>query len=203
MPKPGSASRGDRTRRQIVQAAYRLMIRQGYAATSMRQIANRAHLALGGIYNHFGSKAEVFTAVVEERHPLFEILPILNTVQGDTVELYVRRAAHTLVAELGHHPDFLNLMLIEIVEFKAAHVSRLLGKIAPLILPIADRIRRLDGAIRPLPPLDLARAFLGMFFSYYITDVLLGEKLPRSRPPETLDHFVDIFLYGILTEENT
>lgn len=195
------ASRGGRTRRQIVDAAYRLMVRQGYAATSMRQIAARAHLALGGIYNHFASKAEVFAAIIEERHPFLEILPILNAVPGDSVELFTRNAAHTLVDELGHHPDFLNLMLIEIVEFKATHVPRLFGKFTPLILPLAQRIGQLDGNIRRLPPVDLARAFLGMFFSYHITEILIGQAMPSERPGGTLDHFVDIFLHGILVQE--
>ncbi len=198
MRAPVKGSRGSRTRRQIVDAAYRLFIRQGYAATSMRQIAARAHLALGGIYNHFGSKAEVFGAILEERHPFLEILPILNRVEGTSVEAFVHNAAHTLVAELGHHPDFLNLMLIEIVEFKSSHVPRLLARFTPLMLPLAQRISQLDGAIRPLPPLDLAQAFLGMFFSYYITGILLRRAESTQRRGETLDHFVDIFLHGII-----
>ncbi len=201
MPKHHLAAKGDRTRRQILDAAYRLMIRQGYAATSMRQIAARAHLALGGIYNHFSSKAEVFAVIVEERHPFLAILPILITVQGDSVESFVRNAAHTLVDELGHHPDFLNLMLIEIVEFKAAHLPRLFDRFIPLVTPLAERTAMLNGPVRPMPPIDLARAFVGMFFSYYITEILIGQA--RQSPPSsrTLDHFVDIFLHGILVEE--
>lgn len=193
--------RGERTRREIMDAAYRLMVRQGYAATSMRQIADRAHLALGGIYNHFASKAEVFGAIIEERHPFLEILPILKAVEGDSIQDFVRNAAHTLVAELGHHPDFLNLMLIEIVEFKAAHVPALFRRFSPMVLPVAERVGRLDGRVRPMPSLDLARAFLGMFFSYYITGVLLRQNVAPSSQADTLDHFVDIFLHGILAEE--
>ncbi len=201
MTRDHPAARGDRTRRQILDAAYRLMIRQGYAATSMRQIAARAHLALGGIYNHFSSKAEVFAVIVEERHPFLAILPILNAVQGDSVEAFVRNAAHTLVDELGHHPDFLNLMLIEIVEFKAIHVPRLFERFTPLMSPVAQRIAGLSGEIRPMPSLDLARAFLGMFFSYYITEILIDRALPARASGDTLDHFVDIFLHGILVGE--
>jgi AcrR family transcriptional regulator len=55
-------SKGEQTRHSILSAAYSLIIRQGYAATSMRQIAEKSGLALGGIYNHFSSKEEVFRA---------------------------------------------------------------------------------------------------------------------------------------------
>jgi AcrR family transcriptional regulator len=94
-------TKGERTNRAILEAAYGLFIEQGYAATSMRQIAEKSGLALGGIYNHFASKERVFAAIVEERHPFFQIVPT-----GDRLEDTCGRA-HTLVEELGHYPEFL------------------------------------------------------------------------------------------------
>ena len=190
----------ERTRQAVVDAAYSLIIEQGYAATSMRQIAERAGLALGSIYNHFASKDEVFRAIIEERHPFFQMLPLLNAVEGKTVEEFVRRAAHTLVDELGRNPDFLNLMLIEIVEFKGEHVPQVFGKIFPMVLPLAKRFAGLEGGLQHIPPPVLMRAFLGMFFSFYITEILIGPVMPVEMRVNALDHFVDIFLRGILAE---
>jgi len=199
-PAP-SASKGARTRRAVLDASYGLFVKQGFAATSMRNIAERSHLALGGIYNHFSSKEAIFRAIIEERHPFLEVIPLLNSVAGSTAETYVRNAAHTLVDQLGHHPDFLNLMLIEIVEFKARHIPRLFARVLPLVGPIAQRIAALQGRLRPIPALVLARAFLGMFFSYYITEILLGRAMPPEMSGDAIDHFVDIFLYGVLKED--
>jgi len=204
MKTPVALSKGEQTRQAILSAGYDLIVRQGYAATSMRQIAEKAGLALSGIYNHYSSKEEVFRAIVEERHPFFQMLPLLNSVKGDTVEEYVRNAAHTLVAELGRHPEFLNLMLVEIVEFKASHVPVILEKIVPRLLPVAQRLGDLEGDLRPIPPFVLARAFLGMFFSYYITEMLIGRSLPpdlRKINANAIDHFVEIFLHGVLLKE--
>ncbi|HTP01498.1 MAG TPA: TetR/AcrR family transcriptional regulator [Anaerolineales bacterium] len=204
MKTPNSLTKGEQTRQAIVSAAYDLVVRQGYAATSMRQIAGKAGLALGGIYNHFSSKEEVFLAILEERHPFFQMMPILDEVSGETVEEYVRNAAHTLVSQLGRHPDFLNLMLVEIVEFKAKHVPRLFEKLRPLLMPIAQHIGSRQGDLRPIPPFVLTRAFLGMFFSYYITDILFTRALSadlRKLNANAIDHFADIFLHGILLEE--
>ncbi len=199
-----SVSKGEQTRQAIVSAAYDLIIRQGYAATSMRQIAEKAGLALGGIYNHYSSKEEVFQAIIVEHHPFFRIIPILTTVKGDTAEEFVRNAAHTLVAELTRHPEFLNLMLVEIVEFKARHVPAVFGKFLPLMAPVLERIGRLEGDVRPIPPFVVARAFLGMFFSYYITEMLMSRALPpdlRKMNANAVDHFVEIFLHGVLEAE--
>jgi AcrR family transcriptional regulator len=196
-------TKGERTRQRILDAAYSLFIGQGYAATSMRQIADKAGLSLGSIYNHFDSKEKMFSAIVEERHPFVQMLPILNRVKGETVEAFVHNAAHTLVDQLGHHPDFLNLMLTEIVEFKGEHVPVLFSKFAPSVSPLAQRIMALDGNMRSIPPLVLVRAFLGMFFSYYITETLMARAMPPEMQRNALEHFVDIFLHGVLVKETT
>jgi AcrR family transcriptional regulator len=201
MKQAAAASKGARTRRAVLDASYKLFIKQGFAATSVRDIAEGSRLALGGIYNHFSSKEDIFRAIMEERHPFFGIIPLLTSVPGGTAESYVRNAAHTLVDQLGHHPDFLNLMLIEIVEFKARHVPLLFARLMPLIAPLAQRIASLQGTLRAIPEFVLARAFLGMFFSYYITEILLGRAMPAEMSGDAIDHFVDIFLHGILQED--
>jgi len=197
---PETISKSERTRQAILDAAYSLIIEQGYAATSMRQIAERAGLALGGIYNHFPSKADVFHTIIRERHPFLQILPLLNSVQGESIQEFVRKAAHLLIDELGQHPDFLNLMLTEIVEFKGEHVPDVFEIIFPLVLPLGERIGSLQGSVRPIPAPVLVRAFLGMFFSYYITGILLGPAMPPEMQADALDHFVDIFLHGVMAE---
>jgi hypothetical protein len=40
-----------------------------------------------------------------------------------------------------------------------------------------------------------------MFFSYYITGALLGKAMPVEMQTNALDHFVDIFLHGVLVKE--
>jgi hypothetical protein len=44
------------------------------------------------------------------------------------------------------------------------------------------------------------RAFIGLFFSYFITDRLIGTQMPPELQANAFDNFVDIFLHGILAE---
>lgn len=192
-------TKGERTRQSILDSAYTLFIEQGYAATSMRQVAERAGLALGGIYNHFASKDLIFEAIILERHPLLQVIPVLHQASGATAEEFVRSAAHNLIAELGHHPDFLHLMLIEMVEFKGTHTPQMFERVFPQVLEIAQRFQSFGPQLRKFPPPILMRAFLGLFFSYYITGLLLANSMPPEMYEGSLDRFVDIFLRGILT----
>ncbi|MGA2491019.1 MAG: helix-turn-helix domain-containing protein, partial [Anaerolineales bacterium] len=74
-------SKGKRTRQEILEAAYNLFLEQGYAATSMRQIAERSGLALREIYNHFAGKEAIFAELIIDRHPFHQILPLLQAAR--------------------------------------------------------------------------------------------------------------------------
>jgi len=190
-------SKSDRTSRAILDSAYRLFVSQGYAATSMRQIAEDAGLALGSAYNHFSSKEDIFKTIIVKRHPFFVIFPLIKAARGNTIEEFIRNAARTLVAELEHNPEFLNLLLIEMVEFKGQHAPLLFEKIWPDLLTIAGQVAVFQDELKPIPSPLLLRAFLGMFFSYFITEMLLKNLMPAAMQENALDKFVDIFLNGI------
>jgi AcrR family transcriptional regulator len=57
---------GDRSRREILDAAARFMRTNGYRATSMRDIAAAVGIKAGSIYYHFASKDEIVAAVMND-----------------------------------------------------------------------------------------------------------------------------------------
>jgi AcrR family transcriptional regulator len=197
-----SHTRGEHTRQEILQSAYQLFLKNGFHGTSMRQIAQGAGIAVGGIYNHFASKDEIFMALLADRHPIYFILPAINTAEGQDIESFIHDAAAKVVKNVKDHPDFLNLMFIELVEFDARHVPDLFQTFFPQALSFVQRFLEGRQELRPIPLPVLLRAFLGLFFSYVITDILMGDQMPIDMEKSTLDHFVDIFLHGILAEGN-
>lgn len=189
------------TRQAILNAAYTLFLERGFAATSMRQIARRAGLALGGIYNHFSSKEAIFSEILSLHHPYRYILPVLLHAPCETPEQFVRCAAKTLIEELNRRPDFFKLMFIEIVEFGGKNIPAILQSILPEVEILLRRLeQQSQSLLRPLPPVVLLRAFLGLFFSYYVTGLLLANTPFHAAQPDALDSFVEIFLHGILAE---
>jgi len=60
---PGSD--GSRARTALLDAATDLFAAQGYAGTTTRQISDAAGMQAGNLRHHFGTKADLFTAVVE------------------------------------------------------------------------------------------------------------------------------------------
>jgi AcrR family transcriptional regulator len=194
-------SKGERTRQGIMEAAYELFLSQGYAATSMRQIAERAGLALGGIYNHFTNKEAIFSELILDRHPYRQILPIMLSTPADNPETFVRSAAQTMVSELGKRPDFIKLMMIELVEFNGRNMPKIIERVLPQVLPLIQKFGEQKGLLRKMPPFVFFRAFLGLFFSYYITELLIAGTPAALTQGNALDHFVEIFLHGVVADK--
>lgn len=196
-----SLSRGEQTQIQIRRTAHDLFIQQGYHGTSMRQIAAEAGIALGGVYNHFNSKEEIFESVFQEYHPYHQVIPLLLNTTGNTIEERVRNAANQMVDIINERPDFLNLMFIEVVEFKSIHARNLFKRILPQSIRVAEHI--ISGEyerLRNIPPAMLIRSFLGLFFTYYLTEILFANVGSNDFRENAMDYIVDVYLHGIIDE---
>jgi AcrR family transcriptional regulator len=64
---PTRAERRDRTRADLVAAAERLFVEQGFHATSVDQVAAAAGYTKGAVYSNFAAKEDLFFAVYEQR----------------------------------------------------------------------------------------------------------------------------------------
>lgn len=202
MPEELTPSKSEQTRADIIKAAHDLFLENGYHGTSMRQIAARAGIALGGIYNHFGGKEEIFQDVVLAYHPYHEIIPILATIEHDTLEGLIRHTFQLIDEALTKQPDIMNLMFIEIVEFKSKHLPEILEQFFPMVLQILQRFMIAEGALQPIPIPMVMRIFIGMILGYFITKNAMGENIPAEFRDHALEHFTNVYLHGILKTES-
>ncbi len=201
MTAKANLKKGEATRFAVEEAAMGLFLEQGYHATSMRQIADRAGLALGGIYNHFASKDEIFEAIIVDQHPYKKVLPLIIEVKGDTAEEFFANAFRIVIDELGKQPEFINLMFIELVEFKGKHGSAMLREISPKVLPVFEKLVNNMKGLRTYNPAVLMRSFFGMIISYFITEMVISNSvISKLMPKNSTDIYIDLFLNGILKE---
>jgi AcrR family transcriptional regulator len=192
--------KGERTRSSIMAAAHRLFLSKGYSATSMRAIADESGLALGGIYNHFANKEEIFEAILIARHPFQDMVPALQAAQGKTVEELVQDAARQMLTGLGQRRDVLHIMFIEWVEFEGKHVPQLRDEFYERVMEFGQRMAAYKGKLRPIPVPILIRVFVGLLFSYYMTETFMNKTNQAKYRREAFDDFVDIYLHGILAK---
>jgi AcrR family transcriptional regulator len=201
MPR-SSREKSEETRAKIVEAAYHLFLERGYSGASMRDLSVRTGVTVGAIYNHFPTKEDLWLEVVLVKHPYHEILPVIQTAGGDTVAEMVRSAATAMVEGLFKRPDLFNLLFIEIVEFNGKHVRDIFDVIFPEVTKLGEKLGEKEGKLREITPVVVLRSFLGMFFSYYVTGVLIKDLGIAAIDRGSLNELVDIKLYGLLADDD-
>ena len=191
-------SKGERTRIDLIEAAFKLFARQGFHGTSMRQIAEEAGLTVGSIYNHFPGKNDIFLAVILAYHPLTKLSLLSREMEGEEVEELIRNLFRQLTDELQATPGLLNLALVEFVEMEGQHIPTLMETFWPEMMALVQRLAANEEQLRPIPPFAMFRAFVGMVIAYLLTAEVLRPWLNNIDGLGTLDDFIDIYLHGIL-----
>jgi AcrR family transcriptional regulator len=110
--RPPSDRRAD-TRRQIMDAAVLLIADQGFSATSVEEIAAAARVAKGSVYYNFGSKDEMFTAILTEGVGRLNL-----ALRSASAGLEGAQALEALITELlkqvHANPNFAKLITTEV-----------------------------------------------------------------------------------------
>jgi AcrR family transcriptional regulator len=110
---------------RLLAAAGELFSAQGYHGTSMREIADKARVLVGSIYNHFDDKEAIFRAVLRNQRPFGQALDAIADAEGQSAEDLLRDAGKRLTATFDSNPGLLNLLFIDMVEFDGKHLLEL------------------------------------------------------------------------------
>ncbi|WP_409331575.1 TetR/AcrR family transcriptional regulator [Trujillonella humicola] len=118
-PRSSRADQAAQTRRRVREAAGRLFLQEGYAATTLQQIADEAGVAVQTVYFHFGNK----------RTLLKEVADVASVGDDEPVALLDR----PWVQELRGAPDGPETVAVWL------RVSReIFGRVAPVLRIVRD-----------------------------------------------------------------
>lgn len=110
--RPAPDRRGD-TRQRIIDAAVSLIAEQGFAATSVEEIAVAAGVAKGSVYYNFGSKDEMFKAIITERVDRLN-LALRAASAGHEGAPALDALVTEFLTHVHAHPNFAKLIIAEI-----------------------------------------------------------------------------------------
>ena len=101
----------ENSRDKILEAAFRLLSKKGYANVSMRDIAAEAQVALGLLTYHFRTKENLFTALASKLvSKCFE--DVVTAIQaGQSEEERMRLLSDYFRNILTEHPDVMKIFL--------------------------------------------------------------------------------------------
>lgn len=153
MARRGAYAKGIAKREEILAVALDVIARHGYRGASVREIADAVGLSQAGLLHYFGSKDELFTAVLVKRD---EVDNAGGT--GDILDDLVRIVAHN--AEVPGLVHLFAQLSIEAADPDHPAHQFFRARYAYLHTVLAKRIRdgQADGSLRAGPDPDRAAA---------------------------------------------
>lgn len=190
------------TRESLLLAARSVFSGKGYASTTLEEVAQEAGLTRGAIYWHFGSKAELYIALINEYSGRSAEIVQAAAEQGGSLVEILRRIFVRLLQAVSDDPALREVM--EISLFKTERTADLQEALQQrrqtnqaLLESIAQAMQKgiVSGELRAdIEPLDMARSFLAAqngAIHLWLQDPSLF-SLKESAPA-----LAELFLYGI------
>jgi AcrR family transcriptional regulator len=171
--------RSERSRTALLDAALALFSSQGYRATSVRDIAERAGTSTGSVYHHFRDKEAIFQTLLDHfwqasSSPDFPLLRVFEDGAFPDKLPEIGRAAQEMVAKWR---PYIALIYVDVVEFEGRHIHRFYKDMAARYedvlnrrpdLGISERMR--DG----IPPAVAMLLTTRIYIYYFIVETLFG-----------------------------
>jgi AcrR family transcriptional regulator len=130
---PGRAEKKAEVRRRILDAAKDIFFRDGFMASNLDEIAERAGVAKGTLYRYFDSKAQIYLAVLSHKGKLFEakLQNALNP-DADPIEA-LRQASRFYLRHYVENPDYFQI-------FWAIENQAVIGELPPEVVGEVTRL---------------------------------------------------------------
>lgn len=149
-------ARGDETRRQLIDSARVLFAQQGYVATSITDVVERAEVGTrGAYYHHFADKEDLFRAVFEEVERDLVLRAIADPPDGDPWSRLITGLHRFLDGALD--PEVQQIMLVDapaVIGWRARRTIEGANSIAAITRVLEQAMA--DGVIADLPAESLA-----------------------------------------------
>ena len=190
--------------RQILEAAFRVFGTRGLHQATLDDVARAAGITKGTIYLYFPSKAALFSAMLRAR--VNDLLPPIEASDGRSIPS-VHHQLLLLAQRLYQFfksPAYLAMyrtMVGEAPQFPEAAALLYREGILPANRRLAEVIRRgiASGEFRTVDPLIAARALVGMFQVFVVSqDLLGGQRIFPIADAKLVRTITDIFFRGLL-----
>jgi AcrR family transcriptional regulator len=192
MRKPG-------TRTRILEAALRAFSERGYLGATTREIAGKAGVAELTLFRHFTSKEKLFEEVIRNYSFLPELRGLLPEMAGMTYKDALTVIAVRFLETLAARKEMIQIMHSEMHRYPGKIHRIYHDFIDGLIETLASYFATMQRkrALRAFDAEAGARAFLGMFFSYFnAQELMMGKRYRSVDTGTTVKEFVKLFIEG-------
>ncbi len=197
-------ARSERSRAHILRAALKLFSRQGYRATSMRDIARVAKVSTGNVYHQFPDKETIFNLLLDQYWQAIASpeYPFIKALASGAFPNDLEALGRAARESVERYRPYVALIYVDVVEFDGSHIRKFYADMADrfqqFIEQNTDRLNldRLRPGVSPLAAMMLVTRLL---LNYFAVEIVFGVPHHFGADTETtLEQMADILTHGML-----
>ena len=193
--------KSDERRAAIVQSAILLFAEKGFRGTTTRALASTLGVTEPVLYQHFSTKRELYTAIIEEkaREASVQVSGLKRLAAASDDRAFFAALGELILRRYERDPELSRLLLfscLERHELAELFFERLFQGAYRLVMDyIRRRIR--EGAFRKVNPEIAARGLIGMISYHGLVGLLFPGRFGKPNRRRVVDEMVTVFLGGI------
>jgi AcrR family transcriptional regulator len=179
----------------LLQAAERVFSERGYHSTSIRDIAREASFSVGGVYQFFASKDELYLRVLEGQwEHFFELLNEAN--KAPRFDDRILGLTEAMFKAFEERQGFFKLFLSERGRLSASFTGEIAARIGEqtrrLRMHLVELMRQgiAEGRLRQVDPDMLASAYVGIVHNLIFEAMSAGADRPLRPVADVLSMFL-------------
>ena len=191
------------TRERILETALHLFSTKGYLGATTKEISAESGVAEVTLFRHFPSKEILFEEMLAKYTFLPALREIMPSIKKFPYEQALAEIAKKFLETLTLRKDLISILHSEVHTYpekirKIYHAF--IQEIFSTLAGYFDELQQ-NGTLKPFDSLLGARAFLGMFFAYFISAHIFMFKKCRPNEMESLIRgYVQFFVHGTIQE---
>ena len=183
LPRSPSGTVKSSTTERLVEAAAQLFARQGYHATSTRDIARLAEVSENTLFRHFDHKEDLFLSTLRSRTAsLAPQLELLNGIRaGDAPTVVLPKVLELLTDTVGYRPEVLRLIAIACLELHGKAEAHCRDFLSPIFSEVSQYLAKsvAKGEVLEVDPSLLAASLMSMALMHPHLSMLISEGCRR------------------------
>ena len=188
-------------------AALRLFSRQGYRATTVRDIAEAAGVSTGNLYHHFADKEAIFRTLLDEYREITmsNRFPIMRALTTGVFPQNLEELAYATRDSVRQYRSYMALHYVDVIEFEGTHIRNFYSDLAQRF---ADAVREKQGTFDPklrpsVSPTSALLVATRLFLSYFQLEILLGVPEPFGKDSgQVVREIADMLRNGMTSAES-
>ncbi|MBF0329367.1 MAG: TetR/AcrR family transcriptional regulator [Nitrospirae bacterium] len=195
----GSEDKTFTTREKVLAAALQLFSAKGYLGATTKEIAKLAGIAEVTLFRQFSSKEQLFEEVLNTYSFLPKIKSLIPEIEKLPYEEALALIAMRFLETLKSRIEMIRIMQSEMSRYPEKIHKIYNSFLDGIIKTLALYFKSLQdaGALKEFNTEYAARAFMGMFYSFFSAqEILLGKKYRKADLELVVKEYVNIFAGG-------